>query len=59
MNEIMRDHADKHHLKPESLEYKRQRAHALLDQLGINRARLNCQHRYRNSHGDVVEVVRK
>ena len=52
----MRDYADKHYLNPESLEYKRQRAHAMLDFLGINRNRTDCNHVYRNSHGQVIQL---
>ena len=52
----MRDSADTHYLNPESLEYKRQRAHAMLDFLGINRNRTDCNHVYRNSHGQVIQL---
>lgn len=56
MKEIMRDHADKTWLKPESLEAKRQVAHALLNQLGINRASTHCNHVYTDSSGKRHEV---
>ena len=50
----MKDYATKHYLNPQSLEYKRQRAHAMLDLLGINRNRVECAHVYKDSHGNIT-----
>ena len=59
----MKDYADKSWLKEpltvDSLEYKRERARALLDQLGINRARVECGHKYTNSVGKTILLPSK
>ena len=59
----MKDYADKTWLTkppgPESNEKKLVRAKALLDQLGINRANVNCKHVYVSGRSAILRGEKK